>query len=83
MTVVLKELSSPSVSLLINESMNKVLFIHIYFRPKKSPQSGPVLPTRQSLRLRNKDPQGLALPDTPENTSEPVDEHVSMMKIEK
>lgn len=44
-------------------------------RPKKSSQVGPLLPTRQSLRLRNKDPDGIALPDQPLEISQPVDEH--------
>lgn len=48
------------------------------FRPKKSSQIGPLLPTRQSLRLRNKDPDGIALPDQPLEMSEAVDEHVSI-----
>lgn len=43
-------------------------------RPKKSSQ-GPLLPTRQSLRLRNKDPDGITLPDQPLEISQPVDEH--------
>ena len=47
------------------------------FRPKKSPQVGQLLPTRQSLRLRNKDPNGIALPDQQLEISQPVDEHVS------
>ena len=51
----------------------------MYFssRPKKSSQVGPLLPTRQSLRLRNKDPDGIQLPDQPLEISQPVDEHVS------
>jgi len=44
-------------------------------RPKKSSQIGPLLPTRQSLRLRNKDPDGIALPDQPLEMSQAVDEH--------
>lgn len=54
----------------------------MYFssRPKKSSQVGPLLPTRQSLRLRNKDPDGIALPDQPLEISQPVDEHVSNNK---
>jgi len=46
-------------------------------RPKKSLPSIPALPTRQSLRLQNKDPDGVALPDSPKNNSfsQPVDEH--------
>ena len=39
-----------------------------------------MLPTRQSLRLRNKDPDGVTLPDLPIK-QEPVDEHVSTKKI--
>lgn len=38
-----------------------------------------MLPTRQSLRLRNKDPDGVTLPDLPIK-QEPVDEHVSTKK---
>lgn len=44
-------------------------------RPKKSSKVGPLLPTRQSLRLRNKDPNGIALPDQPLEISQPVNEH--------
>ena len=54
----------------------------MFFRPKKSPQSEPALPTRQSLRLQNKDPTGVTLPDSPKNNnsySQPVDEHVSII----
>jgi len=47
------------------------------YRSKKSSTVGPLLPTRQSLRLRNKDPDGIALTDQPLDISEPVDEHVS------
>ncbi|KAM7436162.1 WD repeat-containing protein 76 [Porites harrisoni] len=43
-------------------------------RPKKNPREAPMLPTRQSLRLRNKDPDGVTLPDLPIK-QEPVDEH--------
>ena len=39
-----------------------------------------MLPTRQSLRLRNKDPDGVTLPDLPIK-HEPVDEHVSTKTI--
>lgn len=49
-------------------------------RPKKSSKVGPLLPTRQSLRLRNKDPNGIALPDQPLEISQPVYEHVSNKK---
>ena len=38
-----------------------------------------MLPTRQSLRLRNKDPDGVTLPELPIK-QEPVDEHVSTKK---
>ena len=38
-----------------------------------------MLPTRQSLRLRNKDPDGVTLPDLPIK-QEPVDQHVSTKK---
>ncbi|KAJ7380972.1 WD repeat-containing protein 76 [Desmophyllum pertusum] len=44
-------------------------------RPKMSPQAGPVLPTRQSLRQRNKAPDGVPLPDLPQEMNQPVDEH--------
>ncbi|XP_078366574.1 WD repeat-containing protein 76-like isoform X1 [Oculina patagonica] len=44
-------------------------------RPKKTPPAGPALPTRQSLRLRNKDPDGVALPDPPQEMYQSVDEH--------
>lgn len=54
--------------------------MHFDYRPKKSSQVGPLLPTRQSLRLRNKDPSGIALPDQPLEMSQPVDEHVSINK---
>lgn len=54
--------------------------MHFDYRPKKSAQVGPLLPTRQSLRLRNKDPSGIALPDQPLEMSQPVDEHVSINK---
>jgi len=50
------------------------------YRPKKSSKAGPLLPTRQSLRLRNKDPNGIVLPDQPLDISQPVDEHVSNIK---
>ncbi|CAH3162855.1 unnamed protein product [Porites evermanni] len=44
-------------------------------RPKKNFREAPMLPTRQSLRLRNKDPDGVTLPDLPIK-QEPVDEHL-------
>lgn len=51
--------------------------MYVDYRPKKSPPSGPALPTRQSLRLRNKDPDGVPLPDPPPEMYQSVDEHVS------
>lgn len=45
-------------------------------RPKKSVQAAPALPTRQSLRIRKKDPSGVLLPE-PSNAEihQSVDEH--------
>ncbi len=51
--------------------------MYVEYRPKKTPPAGPALPTRQSLRLRNKDPDGVALPDPPQEMYQSVDEHVS------
>ena len=53
---------------------------HVDCRPKKNFREAPMLPTWQSLRLRNKDPDGVTLPDLPIK-QEPVDEHVSTKKI--
>lgn len=54
--------------------------VYVDCRPKKSPQAGPVLPTRQSLRQRNKAPDGVPLPDPPQEMNQPVDEHVGIIK---
>lgn len=51
-------------------------------RPKKSVQASPLLPTRQSLRLQKKNPEGLPSLETKSQTSSPtVDEHVSSFKV--
>ena len=51
-------------------------------RPKKSVQASPLLPTRQSLRLQKKNPEGLPSLETRSQTSSPpVDERVSFFKV--
>ena len=51
-------------------------------RPKKSVQDSPLLPTRQSLRLQKKNPEGLpSLETRSQASSPPVDERVNSFKV--
>lgn len=52
-------------------------YYDISYRPKKTTQAVPALPTRQSLRIRKKDPSGELLPEpSSSEIYQSVDEHV-------